>query len=74
MSVETTLRQFLFEAHRRIACDAVAFISPSRDQFQCHSAASDDVRSVREKFEATADAFLMDSRHRREPLLRNRVR
>lgn len=74
MSVETTLTQFLREAHQRIASDAVAFISPSRDQFLVHGAAPDDVRSVREKFELTADTFLIESRNRREPLLRNRVR
>jgi diguanylate cyclase (GGDEF)-like protein len=74
MSVETTLRQFLCEAHRRVSSDAVAFISPSRDQFQVHGGAADDSRSIREKFEMTADTFLLEVRNRRDPLVRNRVR
>ena len=74
MSVETMLRQFLCEAHRRVSSHAVAFISPSRDQFQVHGDGSDDARSIREKFEITADTFLLEVRNRRDPLVRNRVR
>ena len=74
MCVKTTLRQLLGEMHRRIPSDAVAFISPSRDQFLVQGGAAEDAGSVRQKFEITADTFLLEVRNRRDPLVRNRVR
>ena len=74
MSLDTTLRHFLRDALRRIPCVAVAFVSPSRDQFHVHGVSSEEAASARAKFELTADTFLLECRNRRDPLLRNRVR
>jgi diguanylate cyclase (GGDEF)-like protein len=74
MSASTAIRQFLLEAHRRVRCDAVAFTSPSRDQFHSHVDVSVDAQATLEILELSADTFLLECRNRSEPLLRNKVR
>ncbi len=72
-SAASTIRQFLIEAQRRISCHAVAFTSPSRDEFHfhCHS---DDAREVEEILRGIADTFLLQARDSNSPVIRNRVR
>jgi diguanylate cyclase (GGDEF)-like protein len=72
-SAASTIRQFLIEAQRRISCHAVAFTSPSRDEFHfhCHS---DDARQVEEVLRGIADTFLLQARDSNSPAIRNRVR
>lgn len=77
-SATSTIRQFLIEAHRRLDGRAVAFVSPSLDEFHFHSKA-EDAQALNEMLRATAGTFLEQSRgrvskERCEPLVRNRVR
>jgi diguanylate cyclase (GGDEF)-like protein len=71
-SASTTIRQFLLEAQRRISSTAVAFTTPSRDEFYFHSPAAAD--AARDILLTTTDTFLLQMRNRREPLVRNKVR
>lgn len=77
-SATSTIRQFLLEAQRRLDCRAVAFTSPSLDEFHFHSKA-EDAPALDEMLRATAATFLEQCRTRVtrdgcEPLVRNRVR
>lgn len=77
-SASSTIRQFLIEAQRRVDCHAVAFTSPSLDEFYFHCQA-EDARDISETLRATADTFLVQCRNRASgessaPLIRNRVR
>ena len=74
MSASTAIRQFLLEAHRRVQCQAVAFTSPSRDHFYFHAAPSVDADAISQILQGSADTFLLESRNRSEPMLRNKVR
>ncbi|WP_129642545.1 EAL domain-containing protein [Peristeroidobacter agariperforans] len=72
-SAASTLRQFLIEAQRRIGCHAVAFASPTRDEFHFHCR-SDDAREVEQMLRGIADTFLAQIRETNAPVIRNRVR
>jgi diguanylate cyclase (GGDEF)-like protein len=72
-SAASTIRQFLIEAQRRTSCHAVAFASPSRDEFHSHCH-SDDAREVEEILRGIADTFLLQARDSNSPVIRNRVR
>ncbi|MBL8271236.1 EAL domain-containing protein [Steroidobacter sp.] len=77
-SAASTIRQFLIEAQRRLGTYAVAFTSPSRDEFYFHCT-NVDAKAVDEMLRGIADTFLMQTRNRsgedaNGPLLRNRVR
>ncbi len=73
MSASAAIRQFLFEAQQRVACHAIAFTPPSRDQFEFQCAA-DNAAEVRRILESVADSFLLECRNRTEPVVSNRVR
>jgi diguanylate cyclase (GGDEF)-like protein len=73
-SASTTIQQFLLEAGSRIACNAVAFTTPSREEFFFHSVEGGDADGARDILTSTADTFLLQMRNRREPLVRNKVR
>jgi diguanylate cyclase (GGDEF)-like protein len=78
-SATTAIRQFLFEAHRHINCQAVAYTSPSSEEFYFHSTATRDPRATAQMLRAGADTFLVLSRNRTGldssgPLILNRVR
>src|SRR5688572_24282876 len=77
-SATSTIRQFLIEAHRRLDSRAVAFVSPSLDEFHFHSKAP-DAQALNEMLRSTAPTFVEQSHARVtkegvEPLVRNRVR
>src|SRR5690349_9505337 len=77
-SATSTIRQFLIEAHRRLDSRAVAYISPSLDEFHFHSKAP-DAQELNEMLRAAAPTFVEQSGSRvgkdgGEPLVRNRVR
>lgn len=78
-SATSTIRQFLIEAHRRLDSRAVAFISPSLEEFHFHCKVPEDAQSLNEMLRATAPTFVEQSQIRvskdgGEPLVRNRVR
>lgn len=72
-SAASTIRQFLIEAQRRLSCHAVAFTSPSRDEFHFHCR-ENDAREVEEMLRGIADTFLAQIRETNGPVIRNRVR
>lgn len=77
-SATSTIRQFLIEAHRRLDSRAVAFASPSLDEFHFHCKAP-DAQQLNEMLRSTAATFIEQSSTRVtkegcEPLVRNRVR
>jgi diguanylate cyclase (GGDEF)-like protein len=77
-SSTSIIRQFLIEAQRCVASDAVAFTSPSRDQFHFHSTAA-DAHGISKVLRSVADTFLLQSRNRTGhddsgAFIRNRVR
>lgn len=77
-SANSTIRQFLIEAQRRISCHAAAFTSPSRDEYQLHCDGA-DAREIDQMLRGIADTFLMQTRNRTaadasSPLIRNKVR
>lgn len=75
----TTIRHFLIQAQRCIGCDAVAFTTPSREEFHFHCSGGAAYPSVEQMLRSTADTFLMQARTRTganvsSPLVRNKVR
>lgn len=74
-SATNTIRQFLIEARRRVASSAVAFTSPSRDEFHFHSTHA-HAHGTDAVLRAIADTFLIQFRDSSAPeaLVRNRVR
>ena len=72
-SAASTIRQFLIEAQRRIGCHALAFTSPSRDEFHCHCP-GDDARETEEMLRGIASTFLTQVGETNAPIIRNRVR
>jgi diguanylate cyclase (GGDEF)-like protein len=73
-STSTTIQQFLLEAASRVASTAVAYTTPSREEFYFRAAEGVDAEETRQILVTTADTFLLQMRNRRDPLVRNKVR
>ncbi|HEY0686478.1 MAG TPA: EAL domain-containing protein [Steroidobacter sp.] len=77
-SANSTIRQFLIEAQRRLSCHAAAFVAPARDQFQFHCDGP-DAGEIEEMLRGIADTFMAQARSHagadtNSPLIRNKVR